>query len=95
MNKLLIATAVLMAGTGLALAQSDLPAGAKDDTPGATGAGSTADPTAKPKASDLPAGAKDAAPEPTTGGSTGDPNAKPKSSDLPAGAEEKMPAADK
>jgi hypothetical protein len=95
MKKLLIATAVLMAGAGLALAQSDLPAGAKKEMPGATGGGSTADPTAQPKSSDLAKGAKDAGPEPTTGGSTTDPNAKPMSSDLPAGAQEKMPAADK
>jgi len=95
MKKLMIATAVLMAGTGLALAQSDLPSGAKDDMPGATGGGSTANPTGQPKSSDLAKGAKDAAPETTTGGSTTTPNAEPKSSDLPAGAQEKMPAADK
>lgn len=95
MKKLLIATAVLMAGTGIALAQSDLPAGAKDDMPGATGGGTTADPAAKPKSSDLPSGAKDDMPGATGGGTTADPNAKPKASDLPAGAQEKMPAADK
>jgi hypothetical protein len=81
MKKLLIATAVLLTGTGLALAQSD-------DT--------TADPTAKPMTSDLPAGAKDKMPaaDGTSGGTTADPTAKPMTSDLPAGAKDEMPAAD-
>ena len=95
MKKLLIATAILLGWAGIAAAQSDLPAGAKKEMPGATGGGTTADPTAKPKSSDLPAGAKDDAPGATGGGTTADPNAKPKASDLPAGAQEKMPGADK
>ena len=62
MKKLLLASAILFVGAGIAAAQSDLPAAAKDDMPGVTGGGTTADPNAKPKASDLPAGAQEKMP---------------------------------
>jgi hypothetical protein len=97
MKKLLIATAILMTGAGIAAAQSDLPAGAKKDMPGGTGGGMTADPTAKPNSMETsqPSDKTQEDAPGTKGGMTADPNAKPKSSDLPSGAADKMPATDK
>lgn len=89
MKALLLATALVLVGAPLALAQTgpadkpdsqSLSSGAKDLTPGVTGGGSTAQPTAEPKSGSLSDSAKEATDSGTNAAT--DPTGKPSSSDL-------------
>jgi hypothetical protein len=77
MNKLLLAAAFVAATGFSAIADDSLPAKAMKDSPGVTGAGTTADPTAKPDTGGLPDKAMKDNPGVTGGGTTATPTAKP------------------
>jgi hypothetical protein len=95
MNRSILLAAALALTPAVALAQAEqkdpgsLSNKAMKDNPGATGAGSTAAPTAKPGSGDLPAKVTKDNPG-TDGGSTGEPTAQPKTNDLPAAQKDDM-----
>ena len=76
-----IAAVVLAMSGSLALAD-DLSDKAMKDSPGVTGAGTTANPTAKPDSSSLSEKAMKDAPGVSGGGTTSDPTVKPDSGSL-------------
>lgn len=88
----MIAAALLSLSSMAVLADDSLPSKAAKDTPGVTGGGTTADPTAKPADSSLSDKAKKDAPGVTGDGATADPTAKPADSSLSDKAKRDAPA---
>ena len=76
MNRIVIATLILAASHSFASAR-DLSTKVMQDNPGVTGAGTTANPTAKPETGGLAEQAMRIAPGVTGSGATANPTAKP------------------
>ncbi|MEQ1650866.1 MAG: hypothetical protein ABL897_00090 [Hyphomicrobium sp.] len=92
MNKSLLAVALLATSSCAAFADDSLPAKAMKDSPGVTGSGTTADPTAKPDSGSLPDKAMKDTPGVKADGTTADPTAKPADGSLADKAMKDAPA---
>ncbi len=77
MKAIQLAAVILAASTTFAFAGGDLTEKAMQDNPGVTGAGSTANPTAKPETGGLAEKAMKDAPGVSGSGSTANPTSKP------------------
>lgn len=88
----MIAAALLGLSSMTVMADDSLPAKAMKDNPGVTGAGTTANPTAKPADSSLSDKASKDAPGTTADGMTADPTAKPADGSLAGKAKTDAPA---
>lgn len=87
----LLAAALLVSTSVMAVADDSLPAKAKD-TPSVTGPGTTADPTAKPETGDLSDKAMKDTPGVTGAGTTANPTAKPEDGSLSSTVKKDTPA---
>ncbi len=87
-----IAASMLAISSVAAFADDSLPAKAMKDSPGVTGAGTTADPTAKPKDGSLADKAMKDTPGVTGAGTTAEPTAKPTDGSLADKAMKDAPA---
>lgn len=92
MNKSIFAVALLAMSSSAAFADDSLPAKAMKDTPGVTGTGTTAEPTAKPDSGSLPDKAAKDAPGTTAAGTTDQPTVKPTDGSLADKAMKDAPA---
>ena len=92
MNKLLVAAALLASSSFAVFADDSLPAKAMQDSPGVTGDGTTADPTAKPDSGSLSDKAMKDSPGVTSDGKTANPTAKPRDGSLSDKAMKDAPA---
>lgn len=91
MRTSLLAAALLVSTSMMAVADDSLPAKAKD-TPSVTGPGTTADPTVKPDTGDLTDKAMKDQPGVTGTGPTVDPTAKPEDGSLSSKVKKDTPA---
>lgn len=95
MKRITLVALLVMASTGITYAGGDLAEKEMKDSPGVTGAGVTANPTAKPETGGLAEKAMQDAPGVTGDGTTANPTAKPDNKSLSGKAMQDHPGVGK